>query len=90
MESTGPWLAALPDAAWEMVPAERRLAASVDWHPEHGDRCQYLTFTSRGLDRDGLSALLDSCLLTEDEYSAGRDLLQQLPHAFDDLLDPVT
>jgi G3E family GTPase len=90
VESTGPWLAALPDAAWEMVPAERRLAASVDWHPEHGDRCQYLTFTSRGLDRDGLSALLDSCLLTEDEYSAGRDLLQQLPHAFDDLLDPVT
>ncbi|MFF3989242.1 CobW family GTP-binding protein [Streptomyces sp. NPDC001797] len=90
VESAGPWLAALPDAAWEMVPAERRLAASVDWHPEHCDRCQYLTFTSPGLDRDGLSALLDSCLLTEDEYAAGRDRWQQLPHAFDDLLDPVT
>jgi G3E family GTPase len=90
VESAGPWLAALPDAAWEMVPAERRLAASVDWHPEHGDRCQYLTFTSPGLDRDGLSALLDSCLLTEDEYAAGRDRWTQLPHAFDDLLDPVT
>ncbi|MPY53416.1 CobW family GTP-binding protein [Streptomyces acidicola] len=90
VESAGPWLAALPDAAWEMVPAERRLAASVDWHPEHGDRCQYLTFTSPGLDRDGLSALLDSCLLTDDEYAAGRDRWKQLPHAFDDLLDPVT
>ncbi|MEV7393721.1 GTP-binding protein [Streptomyces sp. NPDC091215] len=89
VESAGPWLAALPDAAWEMVPAERRLAASVDWHPEHGDRCQYLTFTSPGLDRDGLPALLDACLLTEDEYAAGRDRWQQLPHAFDDLLDPV-
>ncbi|MFF5552814.1 CobW family GTP-binding protein [Streptomyces olivaceoviridis] len=90
VESAGPWLAALPDAAWEMVPAERRLAASVDWHPEHGDRCQYLTFTSPGLDRDGLSALLDSCLLTDDEYAAGRDRWKQLPHVFDDLLDPVT
>jgi G3E family GTPase len=90
VESAGPWLAALPDAAWEMVPAERRLAASVDWHPEHGDRCQYLTFTSPGLDRDGLAALLDSCLLTDDEYAAGRDRWKQLPHAFDDLLDPVT
>ncbi|AOR29983.1 cobalamin biosynthesis protein CobW [Streptomyces fodineus] len=90
VESAGPWLAALPDAAWEMVPAERRIAASVDWHPEHGDRCQYLTFISPGLDRDGLSALLDSCLLTDDEYAAGRDRWKQLPHAFDDLLDPVT
>lgn len=90
VESAGPFLAALPDAAWEMVPAERRLAASLDWHPEHGDRCQYLTFTSPGLDRDGLLALLDSCLLTDDEYAAGRDRWKQLPHAFDDLLDPVT
>ncbi|MGW2462610.1 CobW family GTP-binding protein [Streptomyces sp. NPDC001356] len=90
VESAGPWLAALPDAAWEMVPAERRLAASVDWHPEHGDRCQYLTFTSPGLDRDGLSGLLDSCLLTDDEYATGRDHCRQLPHALDDLLNPVT
>lgn len=90
VESAGPWLAALPDAAWEMVPAERRLAASLDWHPAHGDRCQYLTFTSPGLDRDGLPALLDSCLLTDDEYAAGSDRWKQLPHAFDDLLDPVT
>ena len=90
VESAGPWLASLPDAAWEMVPAERRLAATVDWHPEHGDRCQHLTFTSPGLDHDGLRALLDSCLLTDDEYAAGLDCWKQLPHAFDDLLDPVT
>ncbi|MFI2373517.1 GTP-binding protein [Streptomyces sp. NPDC018964] len=90
VESAGPWLAALPDAAWEMVPAERRVAASVDWHPEHGDRRQYLTFTAPGLDRDGLLALLDSCLLTDDEYAAGRSRWEQLPHVFDDLLDPVS
>ncbi len=48
------------------------------------------TFTSPGLDRDGLSGLLDSCLLTDDEYAAGRDHWRQLPHAFDGLLNPVT
>jgi hypothetical protein len=73
-----------------MVPAERRVAASVDWHPEHGDRRQYLTFTAPGLDRGSLRALLDSCLLTDDEYAAGRNRWEQLPHVFDDLLDPVS
>lgn len=89
VESAGPWLAALPDAAWEMVPAERRVAASLDWHPEHGDRCQHLTFTAPGLDRDNLVSLLDSCLLTDAEYAAGPQAWKELSHAFDELLDPV-
>ncbi|MET9393304.1 GTP-binding protein [Streptomyces sp. NPDC006624] len=87
VESAGPWLASLPDAAWEMVPPVRRAAAALDWHPEHGDRCQHLVFTSPGLDRDGLERLLESCLLTDAEYAAGRDAWQRLPHAFDTLLE---
>ncbi|EXU67842.1 cobalamin biosynthesis protein CobW [Streptomyces sp. PRh5] len=89
VESAGPWLAGLPDAAWEMVPAERRVAAALDWHPAHGDRCQHLTFTSPGLDRDNLLALLDSCLLTDAEYAAGPGGWKHLSHAFDELLDPA-
>jgi len=89
IEPTGPWLAALPDAAWDMVPAERRVAASLDWHPEHGDRCQHLTFTSPDLDHEGLLRLLDSCQLTDTEYAAGPQAWKELPHAFDELLDPV-
>ncbi|OMI35180.1 CobW family GTP-binding protein [Streptomyces sparsogenes] len=89
VESAGPWLAALPDAAWEMVPAERRVAASLDWHPVHGDRRQHLTFTSPGLDRENLLALLDSCLLTDAEYALGPAGWKHLSHAFDDLLDTV-
>lgn len=46
MENVGPWLASLPDAAWDMVPPVRRAAAALDWHPEHGDCCQHLVFTS--------------------------------------------
>ncbi|MGW1956797.1 CobW family GTP-binding protein [Streptomyces sp. NPDC001920] len=87
VESAGPWLASLPDAAWDMVPPVRRAAAALDWHPEHGDRCQHLVFTSPALDRDGLAQLLESCLLTDAEYAAGRDAWKQLPPAFDTLLE---
>ncbi|GLP66056.1 cobalamin biosynthesis protein CobW [Streptomyces sp. TUS-ST3] len=87
VESVGPWLASLPDAAWDMVPPVRRAAAAMDWHPEHGDCCQHLVFTSPGLDRDGLERLLESCLLTDAEYAAGRDAWKQLPPAFDTLLE---
>ncbi|MEU4272455.1 GTP-binding protein [Streptomyces sp. NPDC026092] len=87
VESVGPWLVSLPDAAWEMIPPVRRAAAAMDWHPEHGDRCQHLVFTSPGLDREGLAEVLDSCLLTDAEYAAGREAWKQLPPAFDSLLE---
>ncbi|MFI1466098.1 CobW family GTP-binding protein [Streptomyces wuyuanensis] len=87
VESAGPWLASLPDAAWEMVPPVRRAAAALDWHPQHGDCCQHLVFTSPGLDREGLSELLDSCLLTDAEYAAGPEAWKRLPPAFDSLLE---
>ncbi|MFE0101840.1 CobW family GTP-binding protein [Streptomyces sp. NPDC059009] len=87
VENAGPWLASLPDAAWELVPPMRRAAAALDWHPDHGDCCQHLVFTSPGLDRDGLERLLDSCLLTDAEYASGRDAWKSLPPAFDSLLD---
>ncbi|MFG2430862.1 CobW family GTP-binding protein [Streptomyces sp. NPDC048590] len=90
VESAGPWLASLPDAAWEMEPPVRRAAAALDWHPEHGDRCQHLVFTSPGLDHDGLERVLASCLLTDAEYGAGVESWKKLPAAFDSLLDPVT
>ncbi|MEU3299668.1 GTP-binding protein [Streptomyces sp. NPDC006678] len=87
VESAGPWLASLPDAAWEMVPPVRRAAAALDWDPDHGDCCQHLVFTSPGLDRDGLEHLLDSCLLTDAEYASGPEAWKDLPAAFDSLLD---
>ncbi|MGD9484620.1 GTP-binding protein [Streptomyces sp. TRM70308] len=90
VEDAGPWLAAVPDAAWELVPPTRRVAAALDWHPEHGDRAQHLVFTSPDLDREHLAALLDSCLLTDAEYAGGRPAWQRLPRALDPLLDPVT
>ncbi|MET9778752.1 GTP-binding protein [Streptomyces sp. NPDC006367] len=89
VESAGPWLASLSDAAWDLTPPVRRAAAALDWHPEHGDRCQHLVFTSPGLDRDALARLLESCLLTDTEYAAGPEGWKHLPPAFDSLLDRV-
>ncbi|WP_344286910.1 GTP-binding protein [Streptomyces synnematoformans] len=86
IEHAGPWLAALPEAAWELEPAARRVAAALDWHPRHGDRTQHLTFTAPDLDRDTLRRILDSCLLTDDEYAAGPGAWRTLSTAFDALL----
>ncbi|MFI7387376.1 CobW family GTP-binding protein [Streptomyces sp. NPDC049813] len=89
VEGAGPWLAALPDAAWDLVPPVRRAAASLDWAPEHGDRCQRLVFTSPGLDGDGIAGLLRSCLLTDAELAAGAEAWKTYPAPFDQFLDPV-
>ncbi|MFJ2576951.1 CobW family GTP-binding protein [Kitasatospora aureofaciens] len=89
VEECGPWLTSLPDAAWDLYPPARRAAAALDWHPTHGDRVQQLSFTAEGLDVDGITHLLDSCLLTDAELAAGEPGWKALPDAFQDLLDPV-
>ncbi|MCE7083319.1 GTP-binding protein [Streptomyces sp. ST2-7A] len=89
VDNLGPWLAALPDAARDLVPAERLAAAALDWDPELGDRGQLLVFVSPELDVDGVTELLDSCLLTDGEYAAGREAWCRLDSAFDELLDPA-
>ncbi|MBE1536731.1 GTP-binding protein [Actinomadura algeriensis] len=81
VEDTGPWLAALPEAGWEAVPPARRLAAALDWTPEHGDRVQHLVLTGPQLDEDRIGGLLDSCLLGLDEAATDLD------DPFADLLD---
>ncbi|KAB2349695.1 CobW family GTP-binding protein [Actinomadura rudentiformis] len=73
IEDAGPWLAALPDAAWEMVPPARRLAAALDWSPGTGDRVQHLVFTGPELDRREIHVLLDSCLTVPEASAIGDD-----------------
>ncbi|MBO1417680.1 GTP-binding protein [Streptomyces sp. FH025] len=89
VEECGPWLATLPDAVWELYPPARRAAAALDWDPAHGDRVQQLSFTAEGLDVDGITELLDQCLLTDAELAAGESGWKALPDAFGELLDPV-
>ncbi|GLW05926.1 cobalamin biosynthesis protein CobW [Microtetraspora sp. NBRC 13810] len=87
MEDAGPWLAALPEAAWEMVTPARRAAAALDWAPAVGDRVQHLVFTGPDLDRRRIHDLLDSCLLTPEESVAGSDVWAGFDDPFAPLLD---
>lgn len=89
VEDCGPWLACLSDAEWELHPPERRIAAALEWDARFGDRVQLLAFTAEGLDVRGISELLDSCLLTDEELAAGEAGWKKLPDAFEQLLDPV-
>ncbi|GGL53766.1 CobW family GTP-binding protein [Planomonospora parontospora] len=87
VEDAGPWLAALPQAAWEMVSPARRAAAALDWDEVTGDRVQHLVFTGPDLDPGHVHALLDSCLLTEEEMLAGSDAWAGYDDPFTGVLD---
>ncbi|MBB6171371.1 G3E family GTPase [Nocardiopsis mwathae] len=90
MQPAGPWLAALPDAAWDLVPEHRKAAATLDWAPECGDRCQCISFTGVGLDTDRLVEVLDSCLLTEEEVADATLTFDRADDPFAELLDTAS
>lgn len=66
----GFWYAASPPETWPLD-EEQRAELEALWHPELGDRRQELAIIGQRLDRPGLTALLDSCLVTPDELRAG-------------------
>ncbi|GAA0423439.1 cobalamin biosynthesis protein CobW [Acrocarpospora corrugata] len=87
VEDAGPWLAALPEAAWDQISPARRTAASLDWTDALGDRVQHLVFTGPDLDRERIHALLDSCLLTPAEAVSGSNLWAGYDDPFAAILD---
>lgn len=66
----GFWYAASPPETWALD-EDQRTELEALWHPELGDRRQELAIIGQRLDRPGLTALLDSCLVTPDELRAG-------------------
>lgn len=54
------------------------------WDAEFGDRRQELVFIGQSLDREGLTARLNACLL-DDEEMARRDTWSGLPDPFVDV-----
>jgi len=63
----GPWLADLPADRWSAVGQQHQARSALEWHPEHGDRASYLSFTGSGLDVRELRERLDGCVLRADE-----------------------
>jgi G3E family GTPase len=67
----GRWYAAMPKEEWPEDEEEYQRVQGV-WDPEYGDRSQELVLIGRRMDQAALTARLNACLLTEDEWASGR------------------
>jgi G3E family GTPase len=80
--SLGHWLAAVDTARWPEASDMRRLAADATWDPYYGDRRNVLAFIGVGLDTDAVPAILNHCLLTDDELADGFESWAAMPDPF--------
>ncbi|WIA17110.1 hypothetical protein OEZ85_014005 [Tetradesmus obliquus] len=72
-EPSALWNAARPDAFAEAA------VSGGHWHAQWGDRCQELVWIGIDMDEAALRAMLDGCLLTDEEMALGpAGWLQQL------------
>lgn len=68
-EPSALWTAALPEA--DRPDGWREDAAGGAWDGAWGDRCQQLVWIGVGMDEAALRAMLDACLLTDEEMAMG-------------------
>jgi G3E family GTPase len=81
IQPVGHWYAATPSDEWA-IDDEARVQLEALWHPDLGDRRQELAIIGQDLDRDGIVAMLDACLLTDDEMALGTDGWQTFADPF--------
>ncbi|RAH42595.1 putative extracellular exo-polygalacturonase [Aspergillus brunneoviolaceus CBS 621.78] len=62
----GPWFAEVPDEAWP-EDGDVRKSIEEDFQGEWGDRRQEIVFIGEGVDVDGVTGLLNECLLSTKE-----------------------
>lgn len=77
----GVWWAAVPEDEWPEEP-EFQLEMAQNWDPQWGDRRQELVFIGIEMDREGLTAGMDACLLTDAEVALGPDAWAEFPDPF--------
>ncbi|MEU5874644.1 GTP-binding protein [Glycomyces sp. NPDC047369] len=87
MGGMGRWLAATPDAEWDESSPERRVNADLHWDADYGDREIQLAFVGLHFAADELAAVLDACLLTDEEAAAGPDAWREYADPFEGCLD---
>lgn len=84
MNPAGFWWAAAPADEW---PDDKETVSEIrsNFSGEHGDRHQELVFIGQGLDQQRTEEILDSCLLTDTEFSQGGSAWAE----FEDPLPPI-
>ncbi|MDA1359329.1 GTP-binding protein [Glycomyces luteolus] len=87
MGDMGRWLAATPDEEWEESSPERRVNADLYWDAEFGDREIQLAFVGIHFEADEIAAVLDACLLTDDEAAEGFAAWREYPDPFEGCFD---
>jgi G3E family GTPase len=70
VQPAGFWYAAIDPADWDLEEGQQEQLDAL-WHPEVGDRRQELAIIGQHLDVPGMTALLDTCLLTPAEMAMG-------------------
>lgn len=77
----GYWYAASAPEHWDVDDEQRQVILDL-WHPELGDRRQEIAIIGQGLNQAALTAMLDACLVTEEELRAGPSLWQTFTDPF--------
>lgn len=81
VQPAGFWYAVADPEDWDVDDEQREQVIRL-WDAEVGDRRQELAIIGQHLDIAGLTALLDACLLTEEEMRLGELAWRELPDPF--------
>ncbi|MDB4372835.1 GTP-binding protein [Mariniblastus sp.] len=81
LDPAGFWWASAPPESW---PEEQEVLVEIEARMihEYGDRQQELVFIGQNLERDHVTRVLESCLLTDEEYELG-------PSSWEHFQDPM-
>lgn len=80
-EIAGQWWSSTDSSLWPKDKESREEIESV-WEEPYGDRRQELVLIGQNLDREKMTRVLDSCLMSEEEYAGGPKLWKTFSDPF--------